>query len=166
MSISPNAATAAGRRDQVDAELAGVAHRQIEAAAEEVRGDREQVVADAEQRRRDGWRRRRASAAAGSPRARRGRRRPSASQSTSRGWKCSDQPRSRQTSSEPEREQHLLPGGDDIERVAAHAGGVELGHREVVQREPDDEDVEDPDVALHSGPAATSVIPRLTILTG
>jgi hypothetical protein len=67
---------------------------------------------------------------------------------------------------QPEREQCLLPGRDDLERAAADPGRVQLGHREVVHREADDEDVQDPDGASHAGPAATSVIPRLTILTG
>ena len=48
MSISPKAATAQAGRDDVDAEPARVADRQVEAAAEEVGGDRQQVVADAE----------------------------------------------------------------------------------------------------------------------
>ena len=38
------------------------------------------------------------------------------------------------------REQHVLPGGDDVERGAADAGVPELRHDEVVEREPDDED--------------------------
>ena len=78
---------------------------------------------------------------------------------------------------EHERDQHeqrLLPRRDDVERGAAHAGLPQLGHHEVVQREADDEARAGPDRAVpcrHSdspsrGPAATSVIPRLTIRTG
>ncbi len=67
---------------------------------------------------------------------------------------------------EAECEQELLPRRDDVERATADAGRPELGHREVVQRQADDEDLEDPDRAPHAGPTATSVIPRLTIRTG
>ena len=54
----------------------------------------------------------------------------------------------------------------ELERAPAQARRVQLGHREVVERETDDEDVEDPDRALHSGPTATRLRPRLTIRTG
>ena len=39
-------------------------------------------------------------------------------------------------------EQHLLPRLHGVERIPAHAGVVEERHHEVVEREPDDEDVE------------------------
>ena len=40
------------------------------------------------------------------------------------------------------REQHLLPRLHGVEGIPAHAGVVEERHHEVVEREPDDEDVE------------------------
>src|SRR5262249_33544301 len=67
---------------------------------------------------------------------------------------------------EAEGEQQLLPRRDRLEDAAADAGSVQLGHREVVDRESDHEDVEDPDGPSHAGPIATSVAPLRTTRTG
>ena len=99
-----------------------VAPRQREAAAEEVAGDREQVLAHPEH-----------DAAVGRGAAEPvlgqepvddddgavGEREPVDRGSGGSGATA----RSRRTSDEPEREQRLLPGGDDLERGAAEPGG-------------------------------------------
>ena len=75
--------------------------------------------------------------------------------------------RADQRDGERAQQQHVLPGGDDVERGAAHADASQSSrHDEVVEREPDDEDDErDPGEAL-AHVIATSVMPRLTIRTG
>src|SRR5947208_3041904 len=75
-------------------------------------------------------------------------------------------PRAEPDDGERQREERLLPRGDDIQRATAHAGVPELRHHEVMQREPHDEHVEDPDGPPHTGPTATSVRPRLSTRTG
>ena len=52
---------------------------------------------------------------------------------------------------ERDEQQHVLPGLNRGERVAADAGGIERVHRRVVEREPDDEDVERDDRAPPDG---------------
>ena len=64
-------------------------------------------------------------------------------------------------------EEHVLPRRDDGQRGSAHARAPELGHDEVVQRQPHDQDVQRPDRPLeaHAGPIAISVIPVLITCT-
>ena len=64
---------------------------------------------------------------------------------------------------EREREQHLLPGRDDVERQVADAEVPELGHHEVVQRQKRGERVQRPARQPFRQVIATSVRPRLTI---
>ena len=74
--------------------------------------------------------------------------------------------RDREGGDEGDEEQRLLPRGDDVQRGVAHAGLPEEGHREVVQRQPDDED-EQRDAREPGGHVlATSVSPRFEIRTG
>ena len=76
-------------------------------------------------------------------------------------------PRTEDRDGERGGEQHVLPGGDDVERGAADADVPQLRHDEVVDREPDDEDGErDARQAALAHVIATSVRPRLTIRTG
>ena len=66
-------------------------------------------------------------------------------------------------------QQQILPGGNGRQPPAAHARAVELRHDEVVQRQPDDQDVQRPDrtasLTAHAGPTAISVIPLLSTRT-
>ena len=64
---------------------------------------------------------------------------------------------------EREREQHLLPGGDDVEREVADAEIPEPGHREVVERAARRRTRGAPTLGFGQSTIATSVRPRLTI---
>jgi hypothetical protein len=64
-------------------------------------------------------------------------------------------------------EQHVLPGCDERQRGPADARAPEQRHHQVVEREPDDQDIQRPDrpPKCHWGPIAISVMPLLSTRT-
>ena len=63
-------------------------------------------------------------------------------------------------------EQHVLPGGEDVERRAAHAGVPGQRHDEVVHGQPHREHEQPHPGEAGAHAIATSVMPRLTMRTG
>ena len=126
--------------------------REIEPAPEEVRARRAAGRGAPRGGRPGGSRRRRGRAAGSARRRRRARRRPArasrrAPGGTQRPPVADDEHEHRRASSTS------FQAETTSSARAADAGAVELGHHEVVEREPDDEDVQDPDgPALHAGP--------------
>ena len=166
----------AGGRDDGGVDAAALPLPQIEAAAEQVAGDREQVLAHAQD---DAAMGRRPSEQvlgqepvhdhAGPV----GQRQPVEEERPEASRAVPDE-----DDREPQRQQRLLPGGDDLERGAPQALLPEQRHDQVVECQPHHERVQEPDGVdppgqpddpggrPHSGPTATSVRPRLTIRTG
>ena len=62
-------------------------------------------------------------------------------------------------------EQHVLPRGDHRQRAAAHTRAPERRQHEVVYRQAGDERVERPHGPSHAGPTAMSVMPLLSTRT-
>ncbi len=158
---------AAGGREHRPAEAATLLARQLEAAAEEVGEDRQQVVARAvehtlvrgaaaEHRLRD--------QAVDDDERREREREPIDPQQLQRPAATGPE-----HNGERADEQHVLPGGDRRQPRPVHARAVELRHDQVVQREPDDQYVQRPDRPpadeAHRGPTAISVIPLLSTRT-
>ena len=133
----PEGGDTRGGREDRRSEPPQVGSGQLEPATEEVGPDRDEIVAQPVE---DALVRR----AAAEPALRdqrvdddEDRRSASASQSVALPSNGS-RPRARTTSTSAEREQHLLPGRDDRQSRPAHARVPELGHHDVVEREPDD----------------------------
>ena len=142
MSTSPQAATTPADAEDRPAEPAPVGVAERDPAAEEVGGDGDQVVAEAEE---DAARGR----VAAEPVLRdhgvdEDERRVDEREPVGRRRLERDPAPPPDDRAEREREQHLLPGGDDVEREVADAEIPELRHREVVERQRDDEGVERP----------------------
>src|SRR5205823_5003594 len=154
--------TRRGREDR-RADAAELRLGERETAAEEVGGDRDQVVARADDD----------AAMRGLP-AEPALRQQRPDGDDSRVRERSDvapappkrPPRAEPDDRERQREERLLPRGDGVQRPGAHARVPELRHHQVVQREPHHEHVEGPDRPPHAGPTATSVRPRLSTRTG
>ena len=163
----PECGDRAGRAEDRGAEAARVSDAEVEPAPEEVRRDGKEVVADAEHDAAVGGARRRGRAAGSAPRGRRGRRRRSRASRRAAGG-TGGQPRSRQTSSSPSASSasfHAETTSSAPPRMPACQSSaiarlwsaspttktwrIQTGRRRA-----------------HAGPTATSVIPRLTILTG
>ena len=142
-STRPSPATNAGDREQRPGEPAQIVATQHERAPEEVRADRDDVVAEAEC---DGA----VPGLAAERRLRdervdddeRGEREREHVDDAERNGSRRVTPCIGADPEQRDREQDLLPRGDRRERAAAHAGLVERRHDGVVQREADDEEEE------------------------